>query len=83
MSDLEKELSRLKEQLERARAAKNKAEGQLEAMERERQRLLAEFQELGVSPDQLEGEVGRLQQEIQRLLAEARKAIPAELVGGR
>ena len=83
MGDLEKELSRLKEQLEKARAARSRAEAQLEVLEREKQRILDELAEMGVRPEELDGELARLEREMEALLLQVRQVLPTAVLGGK
>ena len=58
--NLESDLAKLKEQLQKARTLRTRAEAQLEVLEQDRRRILEEMAELGVGPDQLDEEVARV-----------------------
>ena len=55
--DYEKELSQLKDNLERAKNLKYKAEARLEQLNNQQQEIIKELQELGVNPEDLQKEI--------------------------
>jgi chromosome segregation ATPase len=80
MDERENALTQLKEDLEKARTLRYRAEAKLEELERQQEDLLREMETLGVTPDQLEQVIHDLEQEIDKLLEEARTLIPHTLI---
>ncbi|MEW6573805.1 MAG: hypothetical protein AB1374_09270 [Bacillota bacterium] len=80
MSDFEKELSRLKEGIEKAKRLREKAAGQKEVLEQRLQEIEAKIRAQGVEPERLEEEIARLEAEARQAIAEAEKLIPWDLI---
>ncbi len=55
--DYEKELSLLKNNLERAKNLKYKAEARMEQLNHQQKEIIEELKELGVEPNELENEI--------------------------
>lgn len=79
--DYEKSLSRIKEDLDKAKSLRIRAEAHLEQLNRQKQDLLMELKELGVKPENLEDEIDKLKNEIEELIKRAHEMLPADLVG--
>lgn len=78
--DYEKELSSLKENLEKAKNLKYKAEARLEQLNQQEEEIIKELKEMGIEPDQLETEISRLTKDINELFEEANKLLPKDLL---
>jgi chromosome segregation ATPase len=78
--DYEKELSQIKDNLEKARSLKYRAEARLEQLKSQEEELIKELNELGVKPDELEDEIKRLTSDIERLFKEANELLPKDLL---
>ena len=80
MRDVEQDLSRIKEAIDKAKDMRYRAEAKLEELQNQKNRLLEEFNKLGVSPEDLDQEIDRLEQEIEKGLEETWSLIPKELI---
>ena len=65
--DYEKELNLLKENLEKAKNLKYKAEARLEQLNQQENEIIKELEQMGIKPDELESEINKLTTEIQKL----------------
>ncbi len=79
-SDPEKAINQLKEELEKAKSLRYRAEARLEQLEQQQADLLKEIRALGVEPEKLDQEIAALKTEIDRLLAEASQLLPHDLL---
>lgn len=80
MKNYEKELNRLKENLDKAKSLKYRAEARLEQLNNQQQEIIKELQELGVNPEDLEKEIGKLTEEIDTLFKEANELMPKDIL---
>lgn len=80
MSDYDKKLNQIKENLDKAKNLRIRAEARLEQLNKQRDEILSELKELGIKPEDLESEIGKLKSEIEELLGKAEKLIPEELI---
>ncbi|MEW6171820.1 MAG: hypothetical protein AB1510_01955 [Bacillota bacterium] len=78
--DFEKDISRLKEGIEKAKRLREQAIARKEVLEQQLKEIEAEVRALGVEPDRLEEEITRLETEARLSLEEAEKLIPWELI---
>ncbi|WP_010252075.1 hypothetical protein [Acetivibrio cellulolyticus] len=78
--EYEKKISQIKENLDKAKNMRIRAEARLEQLNKQKEEILGELKELGVSPEELEGEISRLKSEIEDLIDKAEKLIPEELI---
>ncbi|RVU54160.1 hypothetical protein [Anaerosphaera multitolerans] len=76
--DYEKNLNVLKDELEKAKNLKYKAEARLEQLNLQRDMLINEIQEMGIEPDNLELQIEKLKKEIDSLFEEANKLMPRD-----
>lgn len=76
----EKELSTLKENLDKAKTLKYKAEARLEQLKQQEDEIIQELNELGVEPEDLEDEIMKLTEVIESLFKEANEMLPTELL---
>lgn len=75
----EESLKQLKEDLDKAKNIKNKAEGTLEELKKQETTILNELEQLGVKPENLKDVIENLKIEIDELLNEANSLIPKDL----
>ncbi|MCK9442916.1 MAG: hypothetical protein M0Q14_00060 [Tissierellaceae bacterium] len=78
--DYEKELNSLKEDLEKAKNLKYKAEARLEQLNQQEQEIINELNKLGIKPEELENEIEKLTKEIKELFQEANQLLPKDLL---
>lgn len=76
----EKELKDLKDNLEKARNLKYKAEARLEQLNRQEEEIIGELKVMGIRPEELEFEIKKLTLEIERLFKEANELLPKDLL---
>ena len=76
----EKELNNLKENLEKAKDLKYKAEARLEQLNQQEAEIIGELNELGVKPENLNHEIEKLSLEIENLFKEANDLLPKDLL---
>ena len=80
MSEYEKKINTIKENLDKAKNLRIRAEARLEDLNRQKQEILKELDELGIKPENLEEEILRLKSEIEDLIGKAEKLIPEDLI---
>jgi len=78
--DYEKEIIVLKENLDRAKTLKYKAEARLEQLKQQEEEMIKELKNLGVEPENLEHEIKTLTDEINTLFKEANDLLPKDLL---
>lgn len=78
--DYEKELNNLKNNLEKAKSLKYRAEARLEQLKKQEEDLINELNELGVDPKDLDSEIEKLTNEMNALLKEANRLLPIDLL---
>ena len=76
----EKDLSKLKEDLDKAKNLKYKAEARLEQLLQQEEEIIKEIISMGIQPDQLEEEIKRLTLEIEKLFQEAKDLLPTDII---
>lgn len=79
--DQEKELTILKENLEKIKGLKYKTEARIEQLQRRKEEILEEIKSLQVNPDNLDGEIEKLKEEISSLLQRAKAHLPEDILG--
>jgi chromosome segregation ATPase len=79
-SEYEKEINVIKENLDKAKSLRIRAEARLEQLNKQKQEILKELLELGVKPEELENEINRLKSEIETFIKSANDLIPADLL---
>jgi chromosome segregation ATPase len=79
-SEYEKEINIIKENLDKAKSLRIRAEARLEQLNKQKQEILKELLELGVKPEELENEISRLKSEIETFIKSANDLIPADLL---
>ncbi|NMB27112.1 MAG: hypothetical protein GX987_03525 [Tissierellia bacterium] len=78
--DYEKELNALRDNLEKAKSLKYKAEARLEQLNNQQQEIIKELKDLGVNPEDLEEEIKKLKSEIDKLFEEANTLLPKDIL---
>lgn len=78
--EYDKKLSEIKENLDKAKNLRIRAEARLEELNKQKADILKELDQLGVKPEELESEIERLKAEIDELIDRADKLIPLELI---
>ncbi len=78
--DYEKDLNDLKENLEKAKNLKYRAEARMEQLKKQEDEIITELNKLGVKPEMLDQEIIRLKNEIESLLKEANELLPKDLL---
>ncbi len=76
----ERELNNLKENLEKAKDLKYKAEARLEQLNQQEAEIIDELNKLGVKPENLNEEIEKLSLEIENLFKEANDLLPKDLL---
>lgn len=78
--EYEKELSILKENLEKAKTLKYKAEARLEQLKKQEEDLINELKELDVNPEDLEAEIKKLTADIDQLFIKSNELLPKDIL---
>ncbi|MGO1469297.1 MAG: hypothetical protein ACTHW2_04685 [Tissierella sp.] len=78
--EYEKELSILKENLDKAKTLKYKAEARLEQLNKQEEELIKELKDLGVNPEDLNEEINKLTSEIEDLFDKSNKLLPKDIL---
>lgn len=78
--DYEKRLNHLKDNLEKAKSLKYRAEARLEQLKKQEEDIIEELNELGVDPNELDKEIEKLSKEIKDLFNEANKLLPKDIL---
>lgn len=76
----ENELNSLKDNLEKAKNLKYRAEARLEQLTQQENEIIKELSDLGVEPKDLEAEINRLTLDIDNLFKEANELLPKDLL---
>lgn len=78
--DYEKELTELKDKLEKAKSLKYRAEARLDQLKQQEEEIIKELKSLGVEPEDLKSEIHKLTLEIDTLFKEANDLLPKDLL---
>ncbi|MCX7921811.1 MAG: hypothetical protein N3B21_07365 [Clostridia bacterium] len=78
--EYDKAISQIKENLDKAKGLRIRAEARLEQLNKQRQDILKELDELGVKPEELDNEIIKLKNEIEELLEKANEMLPMDLI---
>lgn len=76
----ENELNGLKDNLEKAKNLKYRAEARLEQLNQQEDEIIRELEGLGVEPKDLESEINKLTLDIDKLFREANELLPKDLL---
>lgn len=80
INEFEKSISQIKENLDKAKSLKIRAEARLEQLNKQKQDILSEIETLGVKPEDLNVEIERLKSEIEELIKTANELLPMDLI---
>ncbi len=80
MKQVEQDLDKMKQAIDKAKDLRYRAEAKLEELENQKTRLLEELEELGVKPEDLDDEIVKLETEIEQSMERAWSLIPKELM---
>lgn len=80
MADQTQRLQTIKARVEKAKAARASAEGQLKALEQQKEQIVAEMTALGVTPETIAARISELDVQINDDLTLAESFIPADIV---
>ncbi|HEY9058994.1 MAG TPA: hypothetical protein VIO64_00590 [Pseudobacteroides sp.] len=78
--DYGKTISQLKENLDKAKNMRIRAETRMEQLNKQKQEILKEIEEMGVKPDELESEIEKLKNDIEEMIREANNMLPMDLI---
>ena len=81
-AEYEKKINQLKENLEKAKSLRIRAEARLEQLNKQKQDILEEIKTLGVKPEELDSEIARLHDEIEELINKADEMLPMDIIRG-
>lgn len=73
---MEEEITKLKQDIEKAKGARIRAEARLEELNRQKQDILNQLTILGVSPENLDDEIKKLDQEITDKISQVKQMLP-------
>lgn len=76
----EQELGILKENLEKMKSLRYRAEAKIEQLQKRKEEILEEIKSLQVNPENLDQEIEKLEGEITSLLKEAKNHLPMEIL---
>lgn len=76
----EKQLNNLKNDLEKAKTLKYKAEARLEQLNNQEKEIIKDLKSLDVNPEELDSEIEKLTKEIEKLFKEASVLLPKEIL---
>ncbi|NLY08467.1 MAG: hypothetical protein GXZ11_00990 [Tissierellia bacterium] len=69
-------ISKLKDEIDKARDLKIRSEAKLEQLNIQREQILSELRNLNIQPEDLEDEICKLENEIEQLLFKAESLLP-------
>ncbi len=78
--EYEKKINQIKENLDKAKNMRIRAEARLEQLNKQKEDILGELKDLNVSPDELDMEISKLKSEIEDLMDKAQSLIPQDLI---
>jgi chromosome segregation ATPase len=78
--DYSKTINQLKENLDKAKNMRIRAETRMEQLNKQKQEILKEIEEMGVKPDDLESEIEKLKNSIEEMINEANNMLPMDLI---
>lgn len=76
----ENELNILKENLDKAKNLKYRAEARLEQLAQQEEEIIKDLEELGVRPEELKDEIVKLSNVIESLFKEANELLPTHIL---
>jgi chromosome segregation ATPase len=79
-TDYSKTINQLKENLDKAKNMRIRAETRMEQLNKQKQEILKEIEEMGVKPGELESEIEKLKNDIEEMIKEANNMLPMDLI---
>ncbi|MCX7711055.1 MAG: hypothetical protein N2484_14555 [Clostridia bacterium] len=79
-AEYDKKVSQLKENLDKAKSLRIRAEARLEQLNKQKQELLREIETMGIQPEELDKEIDKLKNEIEALIQKADELLPADII---
>lgn len=79
-NDYEKTINQIKENLDKAKNLRIRAEARMEQLNNQKQELMKELESLGVQPEDLDNEISRLKDEIEELIEKANEMLPMDMI---
>ena len=79
--DYDKRISQLKEDLDKAKDQRIRAEAKLEQYNKQKQEIIDEIKSMGIEPDEIENEIQKIETEIEELIKKVEEAMPRNLSG--
>lgn len=76
INDYEKAIAQMKDNLEKAKGMRIKAEARLEQLIRQKEEIEVEIRKLNLEPENLEKEISKLENEIKNLINESKNFLP-------
>ncbi|HEX9059593.1 MAG TPA: hypothetical protein VF941_05400 [Clostridia bacterium] len=77
--DYDKRISQLKEDLDKAKDQRIRAEAKLEQYNKQKQEIIDEIKSMGIEPDEIENEIQKIDTEIEELIKKVEEAMPRDL----
>lgn len=77
--DYDKRISQLKEDLDKAKDQRIRAEAKLEQYNKQKQEIIDEIKSMGIEPDEIENEIQKIETEIEELIKKVEEAMPRDL----
>lgn len=78
----EDRLNKLKNELDKSKNMKYRAEARLEQLQTSEKEIVNELEKIGVSPENLENEIKTLEEDINKLFEKANELLPRDLLDG-
>jgi len=78
--EYEKTITEIKENLEKAKNMKFRAEAKLEQLYKQREEITNEIKAMGIEPENIDAEISKLQTEIDAMLKETKDLLPENLI---
>lgn len=80
MSDYDKKIGKLKEDLDKAKNMKIRAEARLEELTKQRDEIIKEITSFGISPDNIDNEITKIDSEIVQMISEIESLLPRDII---
>jgi len=75
-ADYEKTIAQLKDNLEKAKSMRFRAEAKLEQLNKQKEEIVNEIISMGLEPENIDKEIEKLKKEIDVLISESRELLP-------
>ena len=74
--DYEKTIAQLKDNLEKAKSMRFRAEAKLEQLNKQKEEIVKEINSMGLEPENIDKEIEKLKNEIDVLIDQSRELLP-------